>query len=72
MILKAIIKHQIQLIELQPEDVIFVLFDPEWIDVEQAQAMFQQILDVFPNRNVKGLYGTDIKIIKEEDKKCQR
>ena len=65
------INYQVQVIELQPEDKILVLFNPEWMDVDQAHKMYKILLEDFPNRRLIGLYGTDIKIIREEDENAE-
>ena len=65
------IKYQVQVIELQPDDKMLILFDPEWINIEQAHQVYKMLIEDFPNRNLIGLYGTDIKIIREEDENAE-
>ena len=60
-------KCQAQVIELQPDDKILMLFNPEYVDLENAHLMYKMLKEEFPDRTLIGLYGTDIKIIKENE-----
>lgn len=60
-------KCQAQIIELQPDDKILMLFNPEYVDLENARLMYETLKEEFPDRALIGLYGTDIKIIKENE-----
>ena len=64
-------KYDVQVIELRPDDQFLVLFDPEYVDLAQATELFQDLHEAFPNRNMTGLWGTDIKILREEDKNAE-
>lgn len=62
---KPINAYDVKIIELQPDDKMLVLFNPEWMDVEQAVEQFKQVQEYFSNYEIIGLYGADIKIIRE-------
>ena len=64
-------KYDVQVIELRPDDQFLVLFDPEYVDLAQAEELFKNLRKAFPNRNMMGLWGTDIKILREEDKNAE-
>ena len=65
------IKYQVQVVELKPDDKILVLFDPQWMDLDQAHQMYKMLKEDFPDRTLIGLYGTNIKIIREEDENAE-
>ena len=64
---KSINAYDIKIIELQPDDKMLVLFNPEWMDLEQAIEQFKQVQEYFSNYEIIGLYGADVKIIREEE-----
>lgn len=64
-------KYDVQVIELHPDDQFLVLFDPEYVGLAQAEELFKNLRKAFPNRNMMGLWGTDIKILREEDKNAE-
>ena len=64
-------KYDVQVIELRPDDQLLALFDPEYVDVAAANEIFHELRRAFPNRKMTGLWGTDIKILREEDKNAE-
>ena len=60
------LKNGVQVIHLQPDDKILVIYDPNFVDVEQAQCMHRAIRDFFNSNDILGVSGTEFKIIRKE------
>lgn len=59
------LSNGVQVIHLQPDDKILVIYDPNFIDVEQAGNMHRAIRNFFDNNDILGVFGTEFKIIRE-------
>lgn len=59
------LSNGVQVIHLQPDDKILVIYDPNFIDVEQAGNMHREIRNFFSNNDILGVFGTEFKIIRE-------
>ena len=60
------LKDGVQVIHLQPDDKILVIYDPNFVDVAQAQDMHCAIRDFFNSNDILGVFGTEFKIIRKE------
>ena len=60
------LKDGVQVIHLQPDDKILVIYNPNFVDVEQAQDMHRAIRDFFNSNDILGVFGTEFKIIRKE------
>lgn len=59
-------KDGVQVIHLQPDDKILVIYNPDVMDLDDACRMHREIKDVFSNNDILGVFGTEFKIIRKE------
>ena len=61
----------VQLIRLLPKDKVLVIFDTNIHTVETAQQTYQYLGEFFEGRTLVGVYGVDIKFIREEEENAE-
>ena len=61
----------VRVIHLRPEDKVIATFDTKILDVESAQEIHCQLCKFFSERPVLGIYGTELKFIREEDENAE-
>lgn len=57
----------VQIIHLRPKDKVVAIYDPNLLNVEDAAHIHNELCKFFENRPVLGLFGTELKFIKEEE-----
>lgn len=57
----------VEVIRLLPEDKVLVIFDTNLHDVETATQTYKLLSEAFEGHIVLGIYGADIKFIREEE-----
>ena len=61
----------VEVIRLLPEDKVLVIFDTDIHTVETAQDTYKYLDEFFEGRTLLGVYGTDIKFIREEENNAE-
>lgn len=61
----------VEVIRLLPEDKVLVIFDTDIHTVESAQDTYKYLDEFFEGHTLLGVYGTDIKFIREEEKNAE-
>lgn len=61
----------VEIIHLLPEDKVLVTFDTNIHTVETASKTYEYLSEFFGERTLLGVYGTDIKFIREEEKNAE-
>ena len=61
----------VEIIRLLPEDKVLVIFDTDIHTVETAQQAYKYLDEFFEGRTLLGVYGTDIKFIREEEENAE-
>ena len=56
----------VQVIVLRPEDKVVASFDTNVVDIKGAQIIYKHLSEFFEGRPVIGIYGTELKFIREE------
>lgn len=60
------ILNGVSAVVINPEDKVIVSFDPNIHNVESAGVMLNHLKSFFPKHDVIGIFGAEIKFIKEE------
>lgn len=61
----------VEVIRLLPEDKVLVIFDTNIHTVETAQDAYKYLYEFFEGRTLLGVYGTNIKFIREEENNAE-
>lgn len=61
----------VEIIRLLPEDKVLVIFDPDIHTIETAQQTYKYLDEFFERRTLVGVYGVDIKFIREEEENAE-
>ena len=60
------ILNGVSVVVINPEDKVIVSFDTNIHDTKSASFMFNELKNFFPKHDVIGVFGAEIKFIKEE------
>lgn len=61
----------VEIIHLLPKDKVLVTFDTDIHDIETASQTYKHLSEFFGERIILGVYGADIKFIREEEKNAE-
>ena len=61
----------VEITHLLPEDKVLIIFDTEVHTIETAQQTYKYLDEFFEGRRLVGVYGVDIKFIREEEENAE-
>ena len=61
----------VQVVHLRPEDKVIAIFDTNILTPENACELHEVLCKFFHNRPVIGLFGTELKFVREEDNNAE-